>query len=87
MALEFTAQMIILRQHPRHDQHTRGETTQAIQARQREQPASDPARQVHAWDQDRCCLVSKKVPLWDQEARSDPARRCMVRIKKVLLYG
>jgi hypothetical protein len=26
---------------------------------EREQPVSDPARQVHVQDQDRCCLVSK----------------------------
>jgi hypothetical protein len=26
---------------------------------EREQPVSDPAREVHVQDQDRCCLVSK----------------------------
>ena len=30
-------------------------------------------------------IQARQVLLWDQEARSDPARRCMVRIKKVLL--
>jgi hypothetical protein len=34
-------------------------------------PRSDPARQVHAWDQDRCCLVSKKV----ESGKSTPQAR------------
>jgi hypothetical protein len=39
--------------------------TFALLSRMRPKPVSDPARQVHAWDQDRCCDRAKKwIEVW-----------------------
>jgi hypothetical protein len=41
-----------------------------VVSKKREQPVSDPARQVRGWDQDGCCVVNKK--------REQPVRCCVV---------
>jgi hypothetical protein len=41
----------------------KGVSVEVVILEERSKPGSDPARQVHGWDQDRCCFGIKKERL------------------------